>query len=153
MGAQHSCARGLGAVGLVPASKADALAGIAALEHAARGRELNASAGAGAGANDAKPGDDNYWQSRGRREMAEAEMAELELAEMRGELVRVKAIRSELGALLASLRESLMQIPSRLSPVVAAETDAVKVHDAIAHEIHQSLEQLTNTHAKMEAAA
>lgn len=95
----------------------------------------------------------SYHVAKTLNEAAQARINQLKLREMQGDLIQVGAVRSELGSLLASLRESLMQIPSRLSPVVAAETDAVKVHDAIAAEIHQSLEQLTAKHAQMEAAA
>jgi hypothetical protein len=123
---------------------ADAAAGVAALESAARGRELEV---------DKKPGDDDYWQSRGRREKAEAERSELELGKLKGELIEVSAVRGQIGAVLSSLREALMQIPARMSPVLAAEADASRVHEALSGEIHQALEQFTTLATRMEAKA
>ncbi len=123
---------------------ADAAAGVAGLESAARGRELDG---------DKKPGDDDYWQSRGRREKAEAERAELELGKLKGELIEVSAVRAQISTVLSSLREALMQIPARMSPVVAAESDAAKVHEMLTAELHQALEQFTTLATRMEAKA
>lgn len=89
-------------------------------------------------AND-EPDSGGYWASRARREQAEADLAELKLAEQRGELVRTADVRASHARRLASLRESLLQIPPRLAAVLAAEADQAKVHDALAAEIHAAL--------------
>lgn len=88
-------------------------------------------------------GESDYWVSRARREHAEADLAELKLAEQNGQLIRVEAIRSALAGVISSTRDSLLQLPARLAPVLAAETDAAKVHDLIQAEIHQALAQIT----------
>lgn len=99
-------------------------------------------AGEGGAATAARP--ETYEEARRRREMAEAALAELKLMEQMGDLVRVAAVRSAVAKLAAGLREGLMQIPSRLAPVLAAETDAAAVHDQIAAELRQVLEQVTS---------
>lgn len=81
-------------------------------------------------------GDGSYWQSRARREKAEAETAELKLAELRGELVRAADVKAAHAKRLAGLREALLQIPSRLSAVMAAESDQARCFDAIQREVH-----------------
>lgn len=83
----------------------------------------------------------DYYEAKRQREVAEAELAQLRLAELRGELVRADEVRSTYARRIAALRESLLQIPSRLAAVLAAESDIAKVHDAIQLELHQVLEQ------------
>ena len=61
---------------------------------------------------------------------------------MQGDVIRVDAIRSALAGMIASTRDSLLQIPARVAPVLAVETDAARVHDMIQSEIHQALAQL-----------
>lgn len=95
---------------------------------------------------DARPVDQEdaeggYWQSRARREAAEAEMAELKLAEQRGALVRTADVRAVFSQRLAGLRNSLLQIPARLSPVMAAESDQARCFEAMQAELHAALAQ------------
>lgn len=89
----------------------------------------------------APPSEDggDYWESRARREAAEAETAELKLALMRGELVRAEDIRSEHSKRVAGLREAMLQIPSRVAAVLAAESDQARCHALIEQELHQAL--------------
>ena len=97
------------------------------------------------GSNDDDPSgllEEDRDSARTRREIAEANLAELREAEARGELIRVDAIRSALAGMIASTRDSLLQIPARVAPVLAVETDAARVHDLIQSEIHQALAQL-----------
>jgi len=92
---------------------------------------------------DPKDGDGDYWTSRARREAAEAELAELKLAEQRGELVRVADVRSVHAKRVAGLREAMLQIPSRLSAVLAAESNQARCHDVLQQELHAVLQQVT----------
>jgi phage terminase Nu1 subunit (DNA packaging protein) len=96
-----------------------------------------AAAGLGASAS-AVP---DYNASRARREAAEARLAELRLAEDSGELVRAADVRAHHAGRLAMLRESLLQIPARLAPVLAVETDQARCHDLMQRELHGALEQ------------
>ena len=83
-----------------------------------------------------------YLQAKTAREVYEAKNAQLEYEERCGKLIRVDAIRSALAGMIASTRDSLLQIPARVAPVLAVETDAARVHDMIQSEIHQALAQL-----------
>jgi len=85
----------------------------------------------------------DYQLSRARREAAEADLAELRRAEELGDLIRTDAVRSAYSRRAAGLREALMQIPARLSPVLAAESDPAKIHDHLQAELRQVLEQVT----------
>ena len=84
-----------------------------------------------------------YEEARRRRELAEAHLAELKLAEQQADLIRVATVRTAVARLAAGLRDSLMQIPGRLAPVLAAESSQTAVHDHLVAELRQVLEQVT----------
>lgn len=86
---------------------------------------------------------EDYWDARSRRETAEAAIAEMKEAEMRGSLIRVDAARSAWAGKVTSARDALLQIPSRLAPVLAAESDMEKVAELIEGELRQALHQLS----------
>lgn len=86
-----------------------------------------------------------YLQSRARREAAEASMAEMRERELAGDLIRVAAIEAVWSANLAQLREALLQIPNRLGPQLAAESDAGAVINALEHEISSALRNLAGS--------
>ena len=85
----------------------------------------------------------SYHVAKTLREAAEAKIAQLRLGELRGELVRADAVRSEAARLAAAQLESLLQLPARLTPVLAAETDPAKLHDLLDTELRQVLAQIT----------
>lgn len=87
--------------------------------------------------------EDSYWASRARRERTEADLAELRLAEQRGQLVRAADVRATHARKLASLREALLQLPARVAPVLAAETDAARIDDVLQAELTLVLAHVT----------
>lgn len=86
-----------------------------------------------------------YEQSRARREAAEASMAEMREAELRGELIRMDAVRATWAKAVVSTRDALLQIPPRLAPVLAAESDPFSVTQMLDAEIRQALAELSGT--------
>lgn len=84
-----------------------------------------------------------YNEAKTLREIAEARLAELKLAEQRGELVRAVDVQSALSNKAAALREGFLQLPARLAPIMAAESDQARCHDILQAELRQVLEQLT----------
>jgi hypothetical protein len=91
---------------------------------------------------DARPGGDDYWNSRSRREAAEAELAEIELAERNGQVILVKAVEAVWAQALGSAREHLLQVRARLAPLLAAEADAFKIEQLLDAEHSQALQHL-----------
>lgn len=85
---------------------------------------------------------DGYMLSRNRREAAEAERAELSLAEDKGELIRVDAVKGVLGSMFSATRDALLQLPARMAPLLAAESDPAAVQTLLHAEIHQALQVL-----------
>ncbi len=83
---------------------------------------------------------DGLMEDRARRERAEADMAELRAAELRRELVRESEVRASISRRLVALRESILQIPARLAPVLAAESDPMRCQECLQAELVQALE-------------
>ena len=86
---------------------------------------------------------EDFQAARTRREIAEANLSEMKEAELRGELIRVDAIRAAWAGRIASTRDALMQLPSRLAPVLAAESDAWKVGAIMEEAIRHALTELS----------
>lgn len=85
----------------------------------------------------------DYWEARSRREAAEAAIAEMKEAEMRGTLIRADAVRAAWASQLTAVRDALLQIPSRLAPVLAAESEMERVNELLEAELRQALQQLS----------
>jgi hypothetical protein len=83
-----------------------------------------------------------YDVARRRREAAEARIAEMKQAEMEGVLIRVDSVRSSMATKISGARDALLQIPSRMASILAAETDPVTVQNTLHDEIHQALVML-----------
>ena len=77
--------------------------------------------------------------ARTRREVADADLAELKVAELRGDLIRRQDMERTVGALAAGLRESVLQIKARLAPLLAAESDVMKVSAMLDAELRAAL--------------
>jgi hypothetical protein len=93
-------------------------------------------------------GGEDYWDSRGRREAAEAELAELKVAEQRRELIRVSAVEMVWAASLAAAREHLLQVRARLAPLLAAETDVFKIEQLLDEEHSKALQLLAGAEVR-----
>jgi phage terminase Nu1 subunit (DNA packaging protein) len=85
----------------------------------------------------------SYEEARRRRETAEANLAEMKQAEMEGKLILADAVRSAWAAKITGARDALLQIPSRIAPVLAAETDLVEVTALLEAELRQALAELS----------
>jgi hypothetical protein len=107
-----------------------------------------AAAGPADAAGDGGKGD-AYTVNRSRREAADAEMAELNLAKAQGSLISVESIKAALGSVFSSTRDALLQIPARLSPLLAAESDPATVQTMLYTELHQALQHLASAPARI----
>ncbi len=85
----------------------------------------------------------SYEDARRRRELAEANIAEMKQAEMEGVLIRADAVRSAWAAKITGARDALLQIPSRLAPVLAAELDLVNVTGLLEDALRQALADMS----------
>ena len=74
---------------------------------------------------------------------ANRKMAELDLAVMNGKLHRSEDVQNIMNEMLTSFRSRLLAIPARISPEVAAATDAMVVQQMIKGEIYDALSELS----------
>jgi hypothetical protein len=100
-------------------------------------------AGAAAGEGGQLHTDPGYQLSRSRQAAADARTAEIKLAELEGSLIRVDPVKAELAAMLAPVREGLLQIPARLAPLLAPQSDPGRIQTLLEVEIHQVLAPLS----------
>lgn len=77
--------------------------------------------------------------ARLERERADAFRATMQARQLAGELVSVADVRQELAKRLVACREYLLQIPSRLAPLLAAETDPAKCFALMDAELRHAL--------------
>lgn len=94
---------------------------------------------------------ESFKAAKTRLTIAEANLKELAEARERHELIRVDAVKRQFAVEYSTLREALMQIPARLAPLVAAETDAVAIRNLMEQEVHQALVRLSGAAEQVEA--
>ena len=68
-------------------------------------------------------------------------------AEERGKLIQVSAVRATWATRIASARDALLQIPARIAPVLAAETNLAAVTLLLESELRQALAELSREDA------
>lgn len=92
---------------------------------------------------------EDHDTARTRLRISEANLSEMKEAEERGVLIRIDAVKSALSVAMATAREALLQIPSRLAPLLAADTDPASVQNLLHGEIHQALEHLSGASERL----
>lgn len=92
-------------------------------------------------------------ESQRRKEEFRAKLVELDYAERVSTLVRKDLIEETAFRVGRLVRDGLLNIPSRLAGILAAETDQRKVHDLLEKEIRQALESLVINDVAGEDAA
>lgn len=87
--------------------------------------------------------DEDFQAARTRREIAEANLAEMREANLAGQLIRVEAIKAALARRISATRDALLQLPHRLAPVLAAETEMERIRHLLDAELRQALTELS----------
>lgn len=82
-------------------------------------------------------------RTRIKSEVERAKLLELKARVEAGKYVDADEVKVAAFNRGRAVRESLLNIPDRLAPVLAAEGDAARVHALLGAEIHQALEELT----------
>lgn len=108
-------------------------------------------AGGAAAAKEENGKDFGYLEARAKREQFQAKQAELDYLEAIGELVPKAELTEAATKRYRAIRDKLLNIPDRLSAILAAEKDPIVVHTTLAKEIKQVLHELSDD-ARAEAA-
>lgn len=102
---------------------------------------------------DAAPVITNYHMARTLREAAEAKLADLKLKQRKGELIRVDAVRGVMTNIFTTVREAILQIPARMGPVLAAESEPAVIQTKLYDELHAALVRLAESGAAIDKLA
>lgn len=92
-----------------------------------------------------------YYEARADREKTQAKLAELELLQELGRLVDVEEMRRVAQRRYRTVRDKLLNVPDRVSAILAAEKDPARVHAALTSELKRVLHELSDD-AHAEAA-
>lgn len=90
-----------------------------------------------------------YMQAKTAREVYEAKNAQLEYEERTGKLIKVDAVKTTLASVFSITREALLQIPARMAPLLAADSDPASVQTTLHAEIHRALNDLAGAQDKV----
>lgn len=83
-------------------------------------------------------------KDRKRIERYKADVLELQLMEMEGKLVKKDDIKRDAFLIARKVRESLLNIPPRISTLLAAENNHIKVFEILEGEIESALSELSD---------
>lgn len=86
-----------------------------------------------------------FAQSRAIKEAYLARLAKLEFEEKSGKLVNADGMKNEAFKLARIVRDSILNIPDRISAELAAQTDTFSVHKLLTDELRKALESLGGT--------
>lgn len=89
-------------------------------------------------------GSSEFEAARTEKEVYRAKMAKLNYERLDGSLVPAGAVREQAFEKARQVRDSLLNIPARVSPILAAEMNAKRVNEILDKEIRQCLESLAH---------
>lgn len=87
---------------------------------------------------------DSYHKARAAREGYAARLAQIEYEQKIGKLVDRAAVEAEAFNRYRTFRDLILNIPDRIAPIIAAESDTAKVHEILEAEIRTALNDFSN---------
>lgn len=84
----------------------------------------------------------SFAKSRAIKEDYLARLAKLEFEEKSGKLVEADQVKDEAFRVARTVRDSILNVPDRISAELAAESDAFKIHQRLTDELRKALEML-----------
>jgi hypothetical protein len=86
----------------------------------------------------------SFGQARTVEMVFRAKLRRLEFETRQGKLIEADAVRKTVADAVRTLRDGILGLPDRLATVLAAESDAKKVHVTLNTELARQLEGLAN---------
>jgi hypothetical protein len=86
----------------------------------------------------------SFGQARTIEMVFRAKLRRLEFETRQGRLIEAEAVRKTIADAVRSLRDGILGLPDRLATVLAAESDAKKVHVTLKTALSRELEALAN---------
>lgn len=94
----------------------------------------------------------SYAQSRAVKEAYHARLAKLSYEEKSGSLIKIDAVKVSWFNILRVLRDRVLNLPDRLAPIVAAETDPKKIRDLLEEDLRLILNDAADIIEKINTA-
>ena len=94
----------------------------------------------------------SYAQSRAVKEAYLARLAKLSYEEKSGSLIKIDAVKVSWFNILRVLRDRVLNLPDRLAPIVAAETDPKKIRDLLEEDLRLILNDAADAIEKINTA-
>lgn len=120
-----------------------------------RGADLVDAAAAPAGAESApaaggeKSDTNGYQASRADRERSEAQLARIKLQERLGQIGSIEGFQRAVTAAAQMTQDRILQVPSRLAAMLAAETDPIKIEALLTRELKDALDGIAQRAAEL----
>ena len=86
----------------------------------------------------------SFGQARTIEMVFRAKLRRLEFETKQGRLIEAEAVRKTVADAVRTMRDGILGLPDRLATVLAAESDAKKVHVTLKTELSRELEALAN---------
>lgn len=90
-----------------------------------------------------------YQAARAKREEYQAEMARLTLLERLGHLGSVEGFRRAASDMAQLTQDRILQVPGRIAPTLAAESDPIKIETLLTRELKNALEAVAQRAAEI----
>jgi len=87
---------------------------------------------------------DRLIKTQIRKETAITKIKELDLAEKSGKLINSEKVRECAFDAARQVRDSMLNIPDRVSAILSSERDEIKVREILTREIREALKELVN---------
>ena len=88
----------------------------------------------------------SYVEARTREKLLKVELLELDVALKKGEMVLTKDVEVAAFNAAREIRDRMLNIPDRISAIVAAESNEINVRDIINEQIENELRSITDTY-------
>lgn len=86
---------------------------------------------------------ESYVQARIESEKVKIKLKELELQKKRGELISASEVQKAAFDKARLVRDAILNVPSRISAILAAESNQIKVEALLMAELKKALEELS----------
>lgn len=96
---------------------------------------------AGQGDESLKAARQKYWSAKAKRE-------KIQVQKLEGELVSAADVKHQAFTCARQVRDSILNVPYRVGPILAAQRDPQKIETILNKELSQALEQLADVSKK-----
>jgi len=94
-----------------------------------------------------------YHQARTEKEQIDAQLKKIELLKLQGQIAEVAPILRAVHDTHAAAKAALLQLPDRLTQLIAPETDPLKVHELLTRECERVCEVMQREIQRLRTAA